>query len=72
MDALTTATGGTHGTKVLGALATASAVISRIDPTVLPPSWIPYVGGFLGLMTLVRGFINTKNINAQNQPQVVK
>jgi hypothetical protein len=60
-DAATTLTGGQHGTKVLGTLATATAVISGIDPTLLPPSWLPYFGGVLGLLTLVRGFVNTKN-----------
>lgn len=60
-DTATTLTGGTHGTKLLGTLATASAVISGIDPSVLPPSWLPYFTGALGLMTLLRGFVNTKN-----------
>lgn len=57
----TTLTGGTHGTKILGALATASGVISGIDPSLLPPSWLPYFTSVLGLLTLARGFINTKN-----------
>jgi hypothetical protein len=60
-DTATTLTGGSHGTKVLGTLATASAVISGIDPTLLPPSWLPYFGTVLGLLTLARGFVNTKN-----------
>lgn len=60
-DVATTATGGKHGTKWLGALTTASAIIAGIDPTVLPPSWLPYIGTGLGLITLARGFINTKN-----------
>lgn len=60
-DAATTATGGKHGTKWLGILTAASAVISGIDPTVLPPTWLPYIGTGLGLITLARGFINTKN-----------
>ncbi len=60
-DAATVATGGKHGTKWLGALTAASAVIAGIDPAVLPPAWLPYIGTGLGLITLVRGFINTKN-----------
>ena len=60
-DAATIATGGKHGTKWIGILTTASAVIAGIDPTVLPPSWLPYIGTGLGLITLARGFINTRN-----------
>lgn len=60
-DAATTATGGKHGTKWLGILTAASAVIAGIDPSVLPPQWLPYIGTGLGLITLARGFINTKN-----------
>jgi hypothetical protein len=57
----TTLTGGTHGTKVVGLLTAASSILAGIDPTVLPPSWLPYIGTVLGLFTLARGFINTKN-----------
>lgn len=60
-DTATTITGGTHGTKVLGAIGTATAILSGIDPSVVPPSWLPYMGTVLGLLTLARGFINTKN-----------
>jgi hypothetical protein len=60
-DTATNLTGGSHGTKVIGAIATATSVISGIDPALLPPSWLPYFGGVLGLLTLVRGFVNTKN-----------
>lgn len=61
MSTATTLTGGQHGTKVAGALTAASSILSGIDPTVLPPSWLPYIGAVLGLLTLARGFINTKN-----------
>jgi hypothetical protein len=60
-DTATTLTGGQHGTKVLGALTTASAILAGIDPSVLPPQWLPYIGTAMGLLTLARGFINTKN-----------
>ena len=61
-DAATTATGGKHGTKLAGALIVASSVISGIDPSTLPPSALPWFTGILGALALVRGFINTRNI----------
>lgn len=61
MNAATTLTGGSSGTKVIGALTTAAAVIAGIDPSVLPPSWLPYFMGIAGILTLVRGIVNTKN-----------
>lgn len=64
-DAATIATGGKHGTKLAGALVVASSVLSQIDPSTLPPSWLPYIGTVLGLITLARGFINTKNTQQQ-------
>lgn len=60
-DPATTLTGGQHGTKVLGALTIASSILSGLDPSTLPPQWLPYIGTGLGLITLARGFINTKN-----------
>lgn len=57
----TTLTGGQHGTKWLGVIAVASSVLSGLDPSTLPPQWLPYIGTGLGLLTLARGFINTKN-----------
>lgn len=60
-DAATTATGGKHGTKWLAGLTIASSIISGIDPSTLPPQWLPYIGTGLGLITLARGFINTRN-----------
>jgi hypothetical protein len=57
----TTVTGGSHGTKWLGILTIASSVLSGLDPSVLPPSWLPYIGTGLGLLTLARGFINTQS-----------
>lgn len=57
----TTLTGGTHGTKWIGILTAASSIFSGLDPSVLPPSWLPFIGTAFGLLTLARGFINTKN-----------
>jgi hypothetical protein len=59
----TTLTGGKHGTKLIGGLTIASAVLSSIDPGTLPPSWLPWVTGVSGLLMLVRGAVNTQNIN---------
>lgn len=61
MNAASNLTGGTHGTKWVGLLTMASSILAGIDPSVLPPSWLPYIGTGLGLVTLARGFINTKN-----------
>lgn len=66
-DTATLATGGQHGTKWLGILTAASSIISGVDPTVLPPSWLPYIGTGLGFLTLVRGFINSRN-----QPPIIR
>jgi hypothetical protein len=57
----TTLTGGQHGTKWIGGLTIASAIISSLDPNMLPPSWLPWVSGALGAITLARGVINTQN-----------
>lgn len=57
----TTLTGGTHGTKWLAGLTIASSILSGLDPSTLPPQWLPYIGTGLGLITLARGFINSKN-----------
>lgn len=40
----TTLTGGQHGTKWSGALVIASSILSGIDPSTLPPQWLPYIG----------------------------
>lgn len=68
--AATTLTGGKNGTKWIGGLMTASAVLSGIDPSVLPPSWLPWFMGIAGLLMLLRGAVNTANINAQNPPVI--
>lgn len=60
-DTATTATGGKHGTKLIGTITTATAVLSALDPTVLPPSWLPYFMGVAGILTVLRGVVNTKN-----------
>lgn len=60
-NAATVATGGKHGTKWIGGLTTAAAVISGIDPSVLPPSWLPWFMGAAGILTVLRGTVNTKN-----------
>lgn len=61
MNTATTLTGGKHGTKIAGGLIIASSVLSSIDPSTLPPAWLPYFTGFLGALAFARGFINTKN-----------
>lgn len=60
-DTATKLTGGKHGTKVIGGLTVATAVLSSIDPSTLPPSWLPWVTGLAGLLTMVRGAVNTAN-----------
>jgi hypothetical protein len=54
-------TGGQHGTKWAGILTIASSILSGIDPSTLPPSWLPYIGAVLGAITFARGFVNTAN-----------
>lgn len=66
-DTATALTGGQHGTKWAGALTVASSILSGLDPSVLPPQWLPYIGTALGAITLARGFINTRN--AQTPPR---
>jgi hypothetical protein len=66
-DTATNLTGGKHGTKLAGTLIVASSVLSGIDPTMLPPSWLPWFTGFLGALTVARGVINTQN--AQKPPR---
>lgn len=61
MNTATTLTGGKHGTKLAGAITVASAILSGIDPSVLPPSYLPYIAGLMGLLTIARGFVNTSN-----------
>jgi hypothetical protein len=62
----TTLTGGKNGTKWIGGITVASAVLSGIDPSTLPPSWLPWFTGIAGVLMLVRGTVNSAN--AQNQP----
>lgn len=61
MNPAVTLTGGKHGTKWIGILTAASAILSGIDPSLLPPSWLPYVMGTAGILTVVRGAVNTAN-----------
>lgn len=63
-----------HTTKVIGGLTTATAVLSGIDPSVLPPSWLPWFMGIAGLLTFLRGAVNTANIRdrQQSQPPVIR
>jgi len=67
-DAAVTLTGGKHGTKWIGALTTATAIISGLDPTLLPPSWLPYVAGVAGVLTVIRGVVNS----ARTPPEVIR
>lgn len=60
-DTATILTGGEHGTKWAGVLTIASSIISGLNPSTLPPSWLPYIGTALGAITLARGFVNSKN-----------
>lgn len=58
-DAATLATGGQHGTKLIG---TAMAVLGALSvPGAVPTSWLPWITGLGGLLTLARGFVNSKN-----------
>jgi len=54
-----------HGTKILGAATTVAGVLGAIDPTVLAqtigPKGVNYVAGFLGILTILRGFQNSAN-----------
>jgi hypothetical protein len=68
MNAATTLTGGKHGSKWIGGITMASAVLAGVDPSTLPPSWLPWITAISGALMLVRGSINTANINAQSQP----
>jgi hypothetical protein len=70
MTTPTTLTGGKHGTKWIAGIGMATAVLSGVDPNVLPPSWLPYFMGAMSLLTLARGVVNTANIDAQDQPPV--
>lgn len=60
-DTATALTGGKHGTKWIGGLTLASALVSGIDPTTLPPSWLPWFTGVAGILMVVRGAVNTSN-----------
>lgn len=61
MNTAVTLTGGKHGTKWIGGLLTAFGALSSIDPSMLPPSWLPYIALAGGLATVVRGAVNTAN-----------
>jgi hypothetical protein len=67
-ETATTLTGGRHGTKWLGALTAVSGILQGIDPTAIPPNWLPYITGFLGLATVVRGVVNSSN-QSQGTPR---
>lgn len=69
---LTTLTGGTHGTQWIGSTVTAVGAVAAMDPTILAALFgdkgpaIALIAA--GLLTFIRGKVNTANINAQNPP----
>lgn len=67
-DVATTLTGGKHGSKWIGGLVTALTAVSQINPALVPPKAVPYIAGAGGLLFLLRGFINTQNINEAPKP----
>ena len=70
MNAATTLTGGKHGTKIIGMAGMVLTAVSAIDPALLPPAATPYILGAGFLLTLLRGFVNTQNINAEQGPSM--
>lgn len=65
-DVLATMTGGKqNGSKYIGGIMAALGVLSSIDPSTLPPSAMPYVAAAGGLLFLLRGFINSRNLPPQ-------
>lgn len=65
----TTLTGGKHGSKWIGGLVTALTVVSQIDPAMVPPKAMPYIAGAGGILFLLRGFVNSRNIDAVEAPK---
>lgn len=63
-----------NGTKALGSATAAIGVLSAVEPavltTILGPQGPSYVMAAAGILTLLRGFQNTANINAQNPPVI--
>ena len=61
-----------HGTKLLGAATTVAGVVGAIDPLVLNemlgPKGVSYLTGFMGILTILRGFQNSAN--QQPQPPI--
>jgi len=57
----TNLTGGSHGTKVIGALMTILGTVAGLNPAVVPPQYAPYILVAGGLLTALRGVINTSN-----------
>lgn len=57
-----------HGTKVIGGLTTLVGLLGAVDPAVLQATigdkGMSYVVGVAGILTILRGFQNSKN-----QPQ---
>lgn len=64
-DPATTITGGKHGTKWIGALTAISGILAGVDPTLVPPKALPYVMGLAGILTVIRGAVNTSNQQQQ-------
>jgi hypothetical protein len=60
-DTATNLTGGSHGTKIIGVLMTVLGTVAGVNPAAVPPSWVPYILGAGGLLTVLRGVINTRN-----------
>lgn len=67
-EVTTTLTGGKHGSKWIGGIVMVLTAVSQIDPALVPPKAMPYIAGAGGLLFLLRGFVNTQNIEAQKQP----
>jgi hypothetical protein len=53
-----------HGTKLLGGLTTAVGVLGSVDPAILQSivgaNGMSYFTAFAGILTILRGFQNTK------------
>lgn len=70
MNAATMLTGGKHGTKIIGMAGAVLTAVSALDPALLPPAAMPYIVGAGFLLTLLRGFVNTQNLNAEKESQM--
>ena len=57
----TTLTGGSHGTKIIGAIMAGLGFVAGLNPAVVPPQWAPYILAAGGLLTVLRGVVNTSN-----------